>query len=132
EIGISGSTVSYGGTAIGSISGGVGVSPLVVCLNSSATPAAVQALVRNLTYRNVGSSTATTTRTVSVKVAHADTGNSIANETIRVGLLRYADFQPGLDHGYGIYTNESDCHLRENAPSTPFPAGSGGGLFIDW
>jgi hypothetical protein len=132
QIGVSGTTVSYGGTTIGSLSGGVGTSPLVISLNTAATPDAVQVLVRNITYRNATPTPPQSTRSFSVKVTHSDTGNSIANGSIRVSLLRYADFQEGLDHGYGIYVGEADCHLRENASGTPFPEGSGGGLFIDW
>src|SRR5207253_1693101 len=45
EIGVSGSNVTYGGTVIGTWTGGSdGPTPLVVTFNSSATPAAAQAL----------------------------------------------------------------------------------------
>src|SRR5262249_9336083 len=52
QIGVSGSDVSYGGTTIGSFTGGSGTTDLVVTFNSSATAEAVQALLRNITYRN--------------------------------------------------------------------------------
>jgi hypothetical protein len=132
QIGVSGSSVSYSGTAIGSFTGGSGVTPLLVTFNSSATPAAAQALLRNVTFRNVNASPSLNTRTVSVVLAHADGGTGSATESIRVGLLRYSDFQEGLDHGYGIYSGEADIALRQADPSTPYPAGSAGGLFIDY
>ncbi len=53
QIGLSGSTVSYGGTAIGTVtSDGQDGADLVVAFNANATVAAVQALARNITYAN--------------------------------------------------------------------------------
>ncbi|RZL08394.1 MAG: DUF4347 domain-containing protein, partial [Rubrivivax sp.] len=52
QIGVSGSNVTYGGTTIGTVTGGTGGANLVVTLNGSATTAAVQALIRNITYAN--------------------------------------------------------------------------------
>ena len=51
-IGVSGGTVSHGGTAIGTVSGGSGGSDLIVALNANATPARVQDLLRALQYAN--------------------------------------------------------------------------------
>lgn len=50
QIGVSGNTVSYQGTVIGTFSGGDGAQPLVVQLNSAATQPAAQALVRSIAY----------------------------------------------------------------------------------
>lgn len=132
QIGVSGNLVSYGGVTIGTNSGGVGVSPLVIKLNGSATPASAQALLRSVTFRNVNSNASRATRTVTASLAHADGGVGAASAKIRVGLLRVADFQEGADHGYGIYTGENDTQLREADPNTPYPAGNASGLFIDW
>jgi hypothetical protein len=133
QIGVSGSTVSYGGIGIGTFAGGTGLTPLVVTFNSSATPAAAQALLRNVTFRDVNTNTPSqNTRTAVVTVAHADGEVGTASEHIRVGLLRAVDFQEGADHGYGIYTGESDTQLREADPNTPYPTGQPTGLFIDW
>ncbi len=55
QIGLTGVStlfVTYGGISIGTVSGGIGNS-LSIALNANATPAAVQALIRNLTYANV-------------------------------------------------------------------------------
>ena len=52
QIGVSGSTVTYGGVSIGTFTGGTVTSPLVISFNTAATPAATQALVQNLTYSN--------------------------------------------------------------------------------
>jgi hypothetical protein len=78
QVGVAGSTVSFGGTAIGTLSGGAGVAPLVVALNASATPAATQALLRNLTFRSTADVTGTLPRTLAVSVADGDGGMSTA------------------------------------------------------
>ncbi|GGE87017.1 hypothetical protein GCM10011317_50150 [Niveispirillum cyanobacteriorum] len=75
-IGVSGANVTYGGTTIGTFTGGNG-SNLVVTFNSSATPTAVAALMANITYAT--SSTANTSRTVSFTVTDGDGGTSTAS-----------------------------------------------------
>ncbi|MXQ13544.1 DUF4347 domain-containing protein [Microvirga makkahensis] len=53
QIGFDGTTVTYGGIVIGTVSGGDGFNPLVVTFTSSgATRAAVEALIENLTFAN--------------------------------------------------------------------------------
>lgn len=54
QVGVSGSTISYGGTAIGTFTGGTGGTQLVVTFNASATPEAVQAVGRAVAYSNTG------------------------------------------------------------------------------
>ncbi|PII38594.1 hemolysin [Sinorhizobium meliloti CCBAU 01290] len=81
QIGISGSVVTFGGTAIGTMSGGgAGSSFLQVALNGNASGAAVEAIIHNLTYANMGASP-TGTRTVSVTVRDAEGGNSTTTST---------------------------------------------------
>jgi hypothetical protein len=53
QIGINGSNLTYGGTTIGTFTGGSGGSPFVISFTTTAaTPMAVQVLVRNLTFTN--------------------------------------------------------------------------------
>ncbi|HTU13373.1 MAG TPA: FG-GAP-like repeat-containing protein [Allosphingosinicella sp.] len=66
QIGVSGANVTYGGVVIGTYAGGVG-NDFTVTLNASATTAAVEALLENLTYANV-SDTPTASRTLSIQV----------------------------------------------------------------
>ena len=74
-IGVSGANVTYGGTTIGTFTGGTGTTPLEVTLNASATPTATQALVRNITYDNVSDNPATN-RTVRFVLTDGDGGTS--------------------------------------------------------
>jgi peroxiredoxin len=77
QIGVSGSSVRFGGVLIGTFVGGTsGTVPLVVTLNSSATPAAVTALLRSLTYKFAGTSSARVVKTVSVSLTDGDGGTS--------------------------------------------------------
>lgn len=132
QIGVSGSTVTYEGTTIGTLAGGSSLTPLVITLNSSATPTVTEALLRNVTFRNVAAAPVLDRRTVSFVLTDGDGGVSSASTGVRVGQLRYSEFQEGTDHGYGSYIGEVDIHLRQADPDTPYPAGSGGGLFIDY
>ncbi|MGE8477678.1 MAG: Ig-like domain-containing protein [Pseudomonas shirazensis] len=87
QIGVSGSSVSYGGTVIGTLSGGTGGSNLVVSLNANANAAAVEALVRNLTYDNSNASNAIgqANRMLSVTVSDGDGAtSSVASVTVTV------------------------------------------------
>jgi hypothetical protein len=89
EIGVAGNTVSYGGAAIGTFTGGDGTTPLVVTFTTNAaTPAAVEALARNVTYRNVSEQPTTTSRTVTFVVSDGDGGTSAAaNATVNVSAV---------------------------------------------
>lgn len=55
QIGVAADAVTFGGVPIGTLTGGgTGSAPLIVTFNAAATPAAVQAVMRNVTYANVG------------------------------------------------------------------------------
>jgi len=55
-IGVSGSDITYRGTVIGSMTGGIGTDPLVITFNRQVSQSALQTVLRNVTY---GSSAAT-------------------------------------------------------------------------
>ncbi|RCL21031.1 pyrrolo-quinoline quinone, partial [Pseudomonas sp. AFG_SD02_1510_Pfu_092] len=80
QVGVSGGIVSYGGVAIGSVAGGTGGANLVVTFNANATAAAVQALVRNLSYENsnAGNAIGQASRTLNITINDGDGGTSVA------------------------------------------------------
>ncbi|MBD2036349.1 DUF4347 domain-containing protein [Leptolyngbya sp. FACHB-321] len=91
QIGVSGNTVTYGGTTIGTFTGGVGTTPLVVTFNNASTPVAAQALLQRVAYSNVSDAPSTTNRTVSFVVADGANGISTAvNKTITVAAVNDA------------------------------------------
>jgi VCBS repeat-containing protein len=76
---------------IGSFTGGTGANDLVISLNANATPAAVQALVRNITYSNSNTTDpSTATRTVRVTVNDGD-GATSSNADIAVSVTGVND-----------------------------------------
>lgn len=79
DIGVTGNSVTYGGTVIGTLSGGVGTQPLEVDLNDDATLEATQALVRAVTYRSVSDSPSTAAREVSFVLTDGQGGTSAAS-----------------------------------------------------
>ncbi len=53
QIGVSGSSVTYGGVVIGTFTGGAGGHNLAIRFNGNATPSAVTAVVQNITYEDI-------------------------------------------------------------------------------
>ena len=75
QIGVSGANITFGGTTIGTFTGGTGTTALVVTFNANSSPTAAQALMRNITYANV-SDTPTASRTVRFVLTDGDGGTS--------------------------------------------------------
>lgn len=133
QIGVNGTEVTYEGGVIGTFTGGTGTTPLVVTLNNSATPINVQELIHNITFRSVAATPSTAPRSVTVSLADVDGGVGAAVSTIRVGLVRVAEFQQGVDSGYGVYTGAADIELYQTQPDTAYPKGhSGNAIWMDY
>jgi hypothetical protein len=66
----------FGGVAVGAFTGGDGTTPLVVTFNASATPAAVEAVARNITFAVVSDNPTTTNREVEWALTDGDGGSS--------------------------------------------------------
>ncbi|MGH8380055.1 DUF4347 domain-containing protein [Pseudomonas sp.] len=91
QIGVSGGNITYAGVTIGTFAGGSGGSNLVISLNALATPAIVEALLRNLTYSNSNTGDiASASRTVRVTVNDGDGGTS-SNADISVAITAIND-----------------------------------------
>jgi hypothetical protein len=133
QIGVSASTVTYGGTVIGTFGGGQGTTPLVITFASSMTRAAAEALVRSITFRNLSSQPLLDSRIVTVVLVDGNNLASSASKTIHVGQLRASDFQEGADGGYGAYTGAANLELYQSNPNTCYPTGhSATGLWVDY
>ncbi|HJQ25162.1 MAG TPA: C25 family cysteine peptidase, partial [Blastocatellia bacterium] len=79
QIGTSGATVTYGGVSIGTFAGGTNGTPLTVSFNSSATPAAAQELVRNITFKTTVGNPATLIRYVLFSLSD---GSNTSNQAV--------------------------------------------------
>lgn len=75
QIGFSGSTISYQGVKIGTLSGGT--TSRIITLTAAATPEAVQALVRNITFRTISTSAPLGTRAIQFQVSDGDGATSL-------------------------------------------------------
>ncbi len=69
-------STATGPVNVGSISGGEGLSPLVITLNNNATSAAIEAIVRAVTFQVVGDTPSSLQRTVDVEVLDSNLASS--------------------------------------------------------
>ncbi|MBF0186443.1 MAG: efflux RND transporter periplasmic adaptor subunit [Magnetococcales bacterium] len=77
QIGLSGTTVTYEGATIGTMTGGSGTDDLVVTFSEFSTATAVTALLKNITYQNSNTGDpSTNARTVDFVVTDGDGGTS--------------------------------------------------------
>ncbi|HEX8401112.1 MAG TPA: Ig-like domain-containing protein [Allosphingosinicella sp.] len=103
SVSVSNLVVSVNNVAIGTITGdGTGGSDLVISFNANATPAAVQDLVRALTYRNAnninpGEAARTVTITLNDGDGQANGGDADATVTTIVHVAGVNDEPTGLD-----------------------------------
>jgi len=102
QIGVSGADVTFGGVTIGAFAGGANGTNLVVTLNPSATPAAVQALARNITFANTSEAPSVLARTVRFTVADGDGGSAFADATVNVAAANDAPVLAGANALAGI------------------------------
>ncbi|MFO1022942.1 MAG: SdrD B-like domain-containing protein [Planctomycetales bacterium] len=87
QIGVTGSSVTYGGLLIGTFTGGAGNTALVITLNNNATLAAVQALARRIIFKNTLAAPSTTARTIEWKLTDVLNGGTvIKSETVNISL----------------------------------------------
>jgi len=93
QIGVSGNTVSYGGVAIGTISGGSNGANLRIDFTSTAaTVDAVEALIQRLGYSNTDSSP-NPSRTLGLRVSDGDGGSSTPN-VLTINVTQELDGTP--------------------------------------
>lgn len=108
QIGLSAGAVSYGGVEIGLIAGGTGGTPLLVNLNGNASPEAIQAMLRRVTFRTTGAGVSTALRTVLIEVTNSDAWTG--SITAQVGVLAV---QPSANQVtmYRAYNPTADYHF---------------------
>ncbi|MFM8584312.1 MAG: hypothetical protein ACKOFW_22875, partial [Planctomycetaceae bacterium] len=71
----SGSNVLYGGSVVGTFTGGTGTTPLAITFNSAlATPVAATAILRQIGFATLGDSPSTLTRTIQYSLTDGDGG----------------------------------------------------------
>jgi hypothetical protein len=86
QIGVSGSNITYSGTTMATFTGGSAGSPLVISVGSNASLAAIQAMVRQITYVSDNHNPAAS-YTLSVAFNDGDGLTTTANKTINVTAI---------------------------------------------
>ena len=126
QVGVIGSVVSYGGTAIGSIvSNGANGAKLSVQFNANATAEAVEQVIENLTYANTVSNPIAS-RTISIRVTDGDGGASAAS-TVQINVTPDADGAEPLFENDIVNTFRTDT--QDNASMARL---SDGGYVTVW
>ncbi|MEZ5658195.1 MAG: cadherin domain-containing protein [Burkholderiaceae bacterium] len=116
EIGLSGSTVSYEGTAIGTYLGGLGGADLIIVLNANATHAATAALISNIMFVDTDVDDPTPGSRV-IRFELSDGGGEVStpsDATVTVSRLNDAPLLAGIEPGPIAYV--------ENDAATPVSA----------
>jgi hypothetical protein len=115
EVGVSGTTVSFGGVAVGTLSGGAGTSALVVTFNSAATPAAVQAVTRRVAFSIASDAPTILPRTLTFSLTDGDGGTSATtSQVVNVEAVNDAPTLSGVP---------ATAAYRENANLLTAPSG---------
>ncbi|MFO1003627.1 MAG: hypothetical protein U0936_25115 [Planctomycetaceae bacterium] len=113
QIGVSGTTVKYGGVAIGTFTG---TTRLTITLNTAASPAAVQALLRNVTFATVSDTPSTLDRTVSIALTDRDGAISdTITTTVKVAAVNDAPVIGAFDTTINYTENTAPVLLDQNA-----------------
>jgi len=133
QINVQGNQVRSGTLVIGTFTGGTGTTPLVVTLTGRATPARVQTLLRNITYRNTSDNPPTAPRTVRVSVSDGDGEISVpVTKQITIATVNDAPVLAPADGGtVGYQQNTAPIALLSNATVTdPDSANFAGGRLL--
>src|SRR6185503_12538477 len=97
--------VTYGGVTIGTFTGGVGTTPLVITFNANSTQAAIVALMKDVAYSNVSDNPAANDRQVAFDLTDGDGGQS--NQASSVVHFTAVDDLPVAVDDPGNVTNEN-------------------------
>ena len=134
QINVSGSVVTYEGSTIGTVSGGVGTA-LSVSLAGTATPASVEELVRNFRFNNISSGPSGATRTVQMVLVNGTSGASAPVTTdVLMQLVNQSPFV-ALPKVTVAYLEASGAAVLDNTATVSdadSPTFTGGSLVATW
>jgi VCBS repeat-containing protein len=105
QIGVSGSTVTYGGASIGTFTGGTGTNDLVISFNAGATPEAVSALIKSIQFANDQAAPSSTARTVSFALNDGGPGGQATPVSVNVNIL--SGVTPSISIANGFFVMEN-------------------------
>jgi hypothetical protein len=115
QIGVSGSTITFGGIVVGAFSGGNGFTPLSIHFNANATPAVLTAILNNLTFSTSNSAPTLIPRTVTVSVFD---GQKNGSASVTVDVAKGANVAPNIS------LPSTTINYLANAPATLIASGA--------
>lgn len=115
RIGVSNNQVYYDKRMFGTFTGGVGSNPLIVTLNTRATPEAVQALLRNISYQYAGDVLVQESRTIQIVAEDGEGGRS------RTGVMKVL-LHPVNDNPVLALNQALPIAYARNAPAVSIAA----------
>jgi hypothetical protein len=111
---VSSGTVSVGGLAIGTVSGGANGSDLVVSFNTTdATPSSVSTLIEHIGYADNSDNPSTAARTLTFAVDDGDGASGSANATINITAVNDAPVSTITPTTYSA-TEQTSLSLKNN------------------
>lgn len=108
QIAAVGGNVMFGGTPFATFAGGTSPAPLVLTMNSSASYAAVTALLRALTYSNNSNNSNGDTRSISIAITDTEATTATINMTAAITLVNNP---PVLTTPANVTVNEDENKL---------------------
>jgi ELWxxDGT repeat protein len=117
QIGVSGDVVSYGGKQIGTLSG-QDETLLSVRLNSSATLAAVQALIRSIGFATSGDAPIASPRSITISISDGDGGIGEATVAVAIQAVNDAPVLGGISGTIGYVHDDPAVVLAALATVT--------------
>lgn len=117
QIGFSGSTIKFGGVTIGTLTGGATDRKIV--FNAAATPAAIQVLLRNITFRTTSTAAPIAARSVQFLITDGDGGTSaVASKVINVAKKNSAPVVKGTTTTPTFYLGKTPVVIEPSATVT--------------
>uniref|UniRef100_UPI0035644A97 DUF4347 domain-containing protein n=1 Tax=Novipirellula sp. TaxID=2795430 RepID=UPI0035644A97 len=111
NITMTGTNVYHSGVLVGSVSGGLGTSPLVISFNANSTPGIAQEVGRQVGYFNVSDAPSTTARAVDFVVTDGDGGTSSTTQK-QVSVAAVADAPIAVDDHHGLSFDGVDDYVN--------------------
>ncbi|WP_159690023.1 PKD domain-containing protein [Cognatazoarcus halotolerans] len=133
EIGVAGSSITYGGTVIGAVDGtanGANGAALTITFNASATAEAIERLIESLSYQNV-SDGPLASRTLNVRVYDAANVNT-GTQYVVINIAPEAD--PAAAHPLlgEVQTNTYEAGQQQDSAVARLLGANNGGYVITW
>ncbi|MCM2371762.1 LamG-like jellyroll fold domain-containing protein, partial [Aporhodopirellula aestuarii] len=110
NITMTGTDVYHSGVLVGSVSGGLGTSPLVISFNANSSPGIAEEVGRQVGYFNVSDAPSTTARTVDFVVTDGDGGTSNTAQK-QVSVAAVADAPIAVDDHHGLSFDGVDDYV---------------------